>query len=67
MCALHGTEMSLLFRERRFREDKIGAFCSGQISLSLLCAGKKMPRVRSHRLVSCCISSKTNGSSHQIP
>lgn len=37
VCALHGTEMSLLFRERRFREEgKIGAFCCSQISILLL-------------------------------
>lgn len=68
MCALHGTEMSLLFRERRFRaEDKIGAFCGSQIYISLLCAGNVMPTAKSHRLVSRCISSKTKGFSNQIP
>lgn len=67
VCALHGTEMSLLFRERRFREDgKIGAFCSSQISISLLYAGNVMPRARSHRLVSHCLSSKTNSISNQV-
>lgn len=68
VCALHGTEMSLLFRERRFREEsKIGAFCSSQISISLLCAGNVMPRAGSHRLVSRCISSKTNSFSNRVP
>lgn len=39
MCALHGTKMSLLFREGRFREEgKMGAFGSSQISIPLLCA-----------------------------
>lgn len=67
VCALHGAEMSLLFRERRFREDgKIGAFCSSQISISLLCAGNVMPRARSHRLVSHCLSGKTNSVSSQV-
>lgn len=65
---LYGIEMSLLFRERRFREeDKIGGFFSSQISISLLCASNKMTRGRTHRLVSCCISVKTNGFSNQIP
>lgn len=68
MCALHGTEMSLLFRERRFREEgKISASCSSQISISLLCAGNVMPRARSHRLVSRCISGETNSFSNQVP
>lgn len=59
VCALHGTEMSLLFRERRFREEgKSGAFCSSQISILLLCAGNVMLRARSHRPESCCISAK---------
>lgn len=68
VCALHGTEMSLLFRERRFREEgKIGAFRSSQISILLLCAGNVMPGARSHRLESCCISSKTASFHNQIP
>lgn len=47
VCALHGTEMSLLFRERRFREEgNIGASCSSQISILLLCAGSVVPRAR---------------------
>ena len=67
VCALHGTEMSLLFRERRFREEgKIGAFCSSQISILLLCAGNVIPRARSHRLVSHCLSGKTNSFSNQV-
>lgn len=68
VCALQGTEMSLLFGERRFREDgKISAICCSQISISLLCPRNVMLRAGFCRLVSCCIGSKTNSFSNQIP